>query len=100
MPDPILSIRNLAVEFKTDDGLVHAVDDITFDVFPGETLGIVGESGSGKSVTTLSILGLIPQPPRRIAGASALRRAGPAELSKRELRSSAATRSRWSSRTR
>ena len=66
MPEPILSIKNLAVEFKTDDGIVHAVDDITYDVFPGETLGIVGESGSGKSVSTLSILGLIPQPPGRI----------------------------------
>ena len=57
MPDvePVLSIRNLVVEFKTDDGIVHAVDDISYDVFPGETLGIVGESGSGKSVSTLSI---------------------------------------------
>ncbi len=72
MPDPVLSIRNLAVEFKTDDGIVHAVDDITYDVLPGETLGIVGESGSGKSVSTLSVLGLIPQPPGRIVGGEAL----------------------------
>ncbi len=71
MPDPVLSIRDLAVEFKTDDGIVHAVDGITYDVFPGETLGIVGESGSGKSVSTLSILGLIPMPPGRIVSGEA-----------------------------
>jgi oligopeptide transport system ATP-binding protein len=72
VPEPVLSIRNLVVEFKTDDGIVHAVDDITYDVFPGETLGIVGESGSGKSVSTLSVLGLIPQPPGRIVGGEAI----------------------------
>ena len=72
MPDPVLSIKNLAVEFKTDDGIVHAVDDITYDVLPGETLGIVGESGSGKSVSTMSILGLIPIPPGRIASGTAM----------------------------
>jgi oligopeptide transport system ATP-binding protein len=72
VPEPVLSIRDLVVEFKTDDGIVHAVDDITYDVYPGETLGIVGESGSGKSVSTLSILGLIPQPPGRIVSGEAM----------------------------
>ncbi len=87
MPEPVLSIRNLAVEFTTDDGVVHAVDGITYDVFPGETLGIVGESGSGKSVSTLSILGLIPQPPGRIAGGEAIFKGRDLlKLSKRELR--------------
>jgi oligopeptide/dipeptide ABC transporter ATP-binding protein len=61
VPDPILSIRELTVEFKTEDGIVQAVSDVSYDLMPGEVLGIVGESGSGKSVSMLSILGLSPQ---------------------------------------
>jgi ABC-type dipeptide/oligopeptide/nickel transport system ATPase component len=47
MAAPVLSVRNLTVDFKTDDGIVHAVDDVSYDLAPAETLGIVGESGSG-----------------------------------------------------
>src|SRR4051794_23123323 len=87
VPEPLLSIRNLVVEFRTEDGIVHAVDDISYDVFPGETLGIVGESGSGKSVSTMSILGLIPQPPGRITSGTAMFKGKDLlKMSKRELR--------------
>jgi oligopeptide/dipeptide ABC transporter ATP-binding protein len=87
VPEPLLSIRNLVVEFRTEDGVVHAVDDISYDVFPGETLGIVGESGSGKSVSTMSILGLIPQPPGRIASGTAMFKGKDLlKMKKRELR--------------
>jgi oligopeptide/dipeptide ABC transporter ATP-binding protein len=87
VPEPLLEVKDLVVEFKTDDGIVHAVDGITYDVFPGETLGIVGESGSGKSVGTLALLGLIPQPPGKIVNGSAtFKGQNLLKLKKRELR--------------
>ncbi len=64
----ILSVDGLKTYFMTEDGVVKAVDGISFELKKGETLGIVGESGSGKSVTNLSVMRLIPEPPGKIAG--------------------------------
>ena len=72
MPEPLLSLRHLVTAFDTDEGYLRAVDDVSFDVFPAQTLGIVGESGCGKSVTSLSILRLIPSPPGFIERGEAL----------------------------
>lgn len=68
---PLLEIDNLKTYFHTRNGVVKAVDDISFTVEKGEILGIVGESGSGKSVTVHTLMGLVPQPPGRIEGGTA-----------------------------
>src|ERR1700758_4407387 len=64
----LLDIRGLRTYFDTDGGIVHAVDGVDLQIFPGETLGVVGESGCGKTITAMSVLKLIAMPPGRIAG--------------------------------
>ncbi|MBK9361094.1 MAG: ABC transporter ATP-binding protein [Rubrivivax sp.] len=72
MTEPLLSVKGLTTRFRTERGTVNAVDDVSFDVAPGQTVAVVGESGSGKSVTALSILRLIPNPPGQITGGQIL----------------------------
>ena len=67
---PLLRVKDLTVEFRTMDGTVRAVDAVSFDIWPNETVGLVGESGCGKTVTGLSLLRLIPTPPGRIVAGS------------------------------
>ncbi len=71
MPDLLLDVQGLETEFKTPDGIVHAVNGVSFGLGEGETLGVVGESGCGKSVTMLSVLGLIPNPPGKVTAGKA-----------------------------
>jgi oligopeptide/dipeptide ABC transporter ATP-binding protein len=70
--NPLLQVRSLSTHFFTEEGVVRAVEEVSFEIYPGEILGIVGESGCGKSVTGLSILRLIPSPPGRIVNGEIL----------------------------
>ncbi|OQY51369.1 MAG: peptide ABC transporter ATP-binding protein [Desulfobacteraceae bacterium 4572_89] len=70
--ESILSIRNLKTHFFSREGVAKAVDGVSFDLFPGEILGIVGESGCGKSVTAQSVMQLVPEPPGKIVGGEIL----------------------------
>src|SRR5512139_1844013 len=72
MPDLLLDVQGLETTFKTPDGVIHAVNGVSFGLKEGETLGVVGESGCGKSVTMLSLLRLIPRPPGKIVSGKAL----------------------------
>ncbi|PTL39311.1 ABC transporter ATP-binding protein [Alkalicoccus saliphilus] len=68
MKKPVLEVNHLRTHFFTDNGEIPAVDDVSFHIEAGEVLGVVGESGCGKSVTSLSIMGLVPNPPGKIVG--------------------------------
>jgi oligopeptide transport system ATP-binding protein len=85
--EPLLSVEDLEVRFWTSRGIIHAVNGVSFDVAPGETLGIVGESGCGKSVTSLAILGILPRAGRVTAGSVRYQGRDLVGLSDDELRS-------------
>jgi peptide/nickel transport system ATP-binding protein len=84
--EPLLRVEDLRVEFPTEDGVVHAVDGITYEVHRGRTLGIVGESGSGKTVSSLTTLGLTRGQGARVSGRILFEGRNLVELSERELR--------------
>jgi oligopeptide/dipeptide ABC transporter ATP-binding protein len=87
MTDPLLRIEGLSVDFRTDDGVVHAVAGVDLSVWPGEIVAVVGESGSGKSVTAMSVLRLLREPPARtVAGTLTFRGQDLRALSARQLR--------------
>ena len=76
MTAPLLQVTDLRTYFFTDQGVARAVDGVSFSVTPSETVALVGESGCGKTVTSLSILGLVPDPPGRILDGSSIRLRG------------------------
>ncbi len=86
MREPLLSVEDLHVRFWTSRGIVHAVNGISFDIAPGETLGIVGESGCGKSVTSLALLGILPRAGRVVRGSARFEGRDLVSLSDAELR--------------
>ena len=86
MTSPVLEVHNLSTHFFTDDGVVKAVRDISFNVMPGETLGIVGESGCGKSVTAMSVLGLVQRPGRVVNGEIVFKGKDLLKINKEQLR--------------
>jgi oligopeptide transport system ATP-binding protein len=87
MPVPLLDVKGLETQFKTPDGIIHAVNGVSFSLEEGETLGLVGESGCGKSVTMLSVLRLIAMPPGKIvAGEAFFRGQDLLKMSQEEIR--------------
>ena len=86
VPEPLLSVEDLRVQFWTDRGTIHAVNGISFEIAKGETLGIVGESGCGKSVTSLALLGILPRAGRVTSGVANFEGRDLLTLPDRELR--------------
>src|SRR3979490_795804 len=82
----LLEVETLQPHFRTPDGINRAVDGVSFHVVEGETLAIVGESGCGKSVTSMSLMRLIPEPPGKIAGSVRFQGKDLLKLSEREMR--------------
>ena len=85
MTEPVLSVENLTTEFATDDGVIRAIEEVSFDLHPGETLGLVGESGSGKSVTARSIMALLDENGRIAEGSIRFEGTDLTALTEREL---------------
>ena len=84
----LLEVKGLETTFFTDDGAVRAIDNVSFNIHEGEILGVVGESGCGKSVTSLSIMGLVPSPPGKITnGEILLNNRDLTKLTDKEMRS-------------
>jgi len=86
LASPILQVKDLQTQFRTHDGIVRAVDGVTFDLYPGESLGIVGESGSGKSMTALSLLRLVPDPGKVVGGRVLFRNQDLLQVTDEEIR--------------
>jgi oligopeptide/dipeptide ABC transporter ATP-binding protein len=86
LANPILQVRDLKTQFATEGGIVKAVDGVSFELYPGESLGIVGESGSGKSMTALSLLRLVPDPGRIVGGQVLFRDQDLLQLTGEEIR--------------
>src|SRR6266436_115535 len=82
----LLEVQNLQTHFRTPEGINRAVDGVCFHVNEGETLAIVGESGLGKSVTAMSLMGILPEPPGKIAGSVRFQAKYLLQLSEREMR--------------
>src|ERR1700712_2341831 len=88
MAEPLLELKNLSVAFDTNRGRIRPVRDVSYSIYPGQTLAVVGESGCGKSVTALSILRLIPSPPGKVLGGQVVFEGRDLlPLSEREMRS-------------
>ena len=79
MKEVLVQVKNLSTAFKSEGKLIKIIDDVSFDIYRGEVLGIVGESGSGKSVTSKTIMRLLPEPPARILGGQILFEGDPAQ---------------------